>query len=331
MDYHELKQGQKTTHTAPPGASPQPPPKKHVCRYDIYGPVAHVLRKIDRYVPQVFPEKADAFLASLKDTIKKNAAQHGWEIISLTLSQGLAAKELDDILDHEMKRQGPMVIDPTACASTCATYLSSTAIKVDRNQLVKVNVEADDVLIVLFGLEKMDAETSKFLLMRRLRMAGHTFELLTERDPPGVYTPSTPSEPRVFPREFQLLREAKRKLMVLTRSLSSTELENVVERNDLISGELFIILSHLYITMGMTRDPYTYYLLNNIVHQLIYIPEQYRELNLSYHPFAQTGARVMQQHLTERPAITPPPPSHSPHPHHEAVRPGEFAPTLEPH
>lgn len=314
MSYDSLK------NTKPPA---QKTMNKTVVRYDVHGAVAHVLRKAEQHVPHVFPHMPAGFLITLKQTIKKHAAHHGWQNIALSLSQGLAREELDDLVAREIAHIGPIVVDATGSTPEHQTFDNGKLVKVNMERLVMMNEAMNDVLIIIYGLESVDENTSRQLLIKRLRMTGNTLEMLREnfewmddqRDNPNKLMSK-------LERTLKMVRENLGKLLLyVTAALKA---DQAPDNTALAQAEAFIMLVHLREALQHATDPQLRQTFENISMQLRHIPENFRDLDFTYGPYERMANDLVQERLQAKPVIAPPPPpkpAMNPHIYDYAPRP----------
>lgn len=146
--------------------------------FDSIGTLSQVLRDVDAEVPRTFGAESDKFIDRVKDIVRNYATQNGWERIYLNLSKGLARQELDELISEHAIHQGAIVIDPTSSTPEHQVYQHYTEVRSCRERLARANESTSDIMLILYGLDKIDLPVVFSHMMRRLRMVAAVLELL---------------------------------------------------------------------------------------------------------------------------------------------------------
>jgi hypothetical protein len=262
--------------------------EKPVRRFESFGDIDKVLREVDIHVPVIFGDDGVRILEPLKSIIQKYASSQAWGKIALSLSQGMARRELDELLEREIGHEGPLVIDPNASTEEHQVYQSQAVAKLQKDRLVRANEATGEILTVIYGIESTDIEVQTRLLKHRVRMAELTLEQAEEND--GAST-----LPKLSPQHARRLKMVRRRLKQANQMIGTAD-----DLNEDIHGELFLALATL---LQMNDASST--AIKNLTHQLGILPEQFN--NVSYAPFHQAAPASVQVNRPEEKPAAPAP------------------------
>lgn len=308
MSYDDLKKA-KTS----PGTPPKPPRRaalqKKVIRYDVHGPVSHVLRKIDQHLPHVFSHAPPNFIPSLKHLIKRHAAHNGWEVIALSLSQGLAREEMQNLLAHDIPHKGPIIVDPTAATPEHLTFENMKMARASMERVIMANDADNDILIIIYGLEGIDVEMERQLMLRRLRIMNSTCDMLRENFEWLDDLKDNPDRlEEKLQRALRMVRENLGKLLDYVEGAERRRADFHPDHNAHASAEMFLALVHLREALEGTTDPMLRLTLENVSMQIRHIPDNFVHADYSLVPYERMANELASYKPEAKPVIIVPAP-----------------------
>ena len=234
-------------------------------------------------VPIIFKGEDLSFIPTLKNTIRMHAHQHNWDVIVLSLSKGMARQELDVLLNHLPEHEGPIVIDATASTPEHDVVYNPTLLLARKERIMRMNDATGDVMIVLYGIDGLDAPMERKLLMRRMHYMGVTLDMMLERN--------EDIEAGATEEGFTgALQSALAHIRSIYSHDSSEEAKPQVERS---SGSAFMALSALVMAYEFTQADYLKQRLSIIISEFKELPDNFKGLGLNYEPFVK-AANVIQ-------------------------------------
>lgn len=255
------------------------PSKSNPLHFDTFGTLHHVLEAIDHMVPVIFKGEDLSFIPTLKNTIRMHAFQHKWDVIVLSLSKGMARQELDVILNHLPEHQGPLVIDATASTPEHDVVYNENLLLARKERIMRLNDETGDVMIVLYGIDGLDAPMERKLMMRRMHYMGITLDMMLER---GDDVDAGTAE-EGFTGALQRALSHIRNIYTQDASLE------VAPRGEHSSGSAFMALSALVMAYEFTQADYLKERLSIIINEFKELPANFKGLDLSYEPFVKAA------------------------------------------
>jgi hypothetical protein len=273
--------------------------EKPIRRFETFGSVAKVVKEVEVNVPPIFGEAGEKILEPLKSVIFKYASNQSWGEIALSLSQGMARNELNELLEREIGHEGPLVIDPSASTEEHQVYQSQTLAKLQKDRLIRANESTGDILTVMYGIDSTKQDVQTRLLMHRVRMATLTLEAAEEQD-------ELIRKGKGLPGLDPML---KRRLVMLRQRLKSAheKLGTADALNEDIHGELFLALAAIMRWGG--RNEISSHVIQNLALQLGMLPEQFNQLGVSFEGFRQALPPVEHVNRPEEklgPVVPPP-------------------------
>ncbi len=263
--------------------------RKKPLHFDTFGNLHHVLETIDRMVPIVFKGEDLSFIPTLKNTIRMHSFQHKWDVIVLSLSKGMARQELDILLNHLPEYQGPLVIDATASTPEHDVVYNENLLLSRKERIMRLNDETGDVMIVLYGIDGLDAPMERKLLMRRMHYMGVTLDMLLERND-DIEAGAT---------EEAFTGALQRALAHIRSIYSHDKSEESVARNEPIAGGAFLALSALLMAYQATDADYLKERLNIIISEFRELPEVFKGIDINYEPFVKAANELQRTTLPE--------------------------------
>ncbi len=263
-----------------------PPPVHHEkmpVHFDTFGNLHHVLEAIDRMVPLIFKDEDLSFIPALKDTIRVFAHNNRWNVIVLSLSKRMARQEMDILLNHLPEHEGPLVIDATASTPEQEVIYNESMLLTRKERIMRLNDETGDVMIVLYGLEGLDAPMERKLLMRRMHYMGVTLDMLLER----MDDIDAGATEEAFTGTLQRALSHIRSIYFHDKSEESTH-----HSSEHISAAAFSSLSTLLLAYDMTHAADLKHQLNIIIRGVQEIPAVYRSLGVSYDSFINAAKHL---------------------------------------
>lgn len=254
------------------------PDKKPPLHFDTFGSIDHVLQSIDRQVPIIFKGEDLSFIPSLKNNIRMHAHSHHWDVIVLSLSKGMARQELDILLNHLPDHEGPLVIDATASTPEHDVVYNNTLLLARKERIMRLNDETGDILVVLYGIDGLDAPMERKLLMRRMHYMGVSLDMLLERDD-AIDAGAT---------EEAFTGHIQRALSHI-RSIYFHNTSQEAKDNTLVSSSAFMALSSVIMAYEATQADYLKERLDMIASELKELPVLFKTMNLDYEPFVNAA------------------------------------------
>ncbi|MBY0429171.1 MAG: hypothetical protein K2Q32_08125 [Alphaproteobacteria bacterium] len=282
-----MQQPPKTHHDINHSAGHKSKAKKPL-HFDTFGNVHHVLEAIDHMVPIIFKGEDLSFIPSLKNTIRMHAHEHHWDVIVLSLSKGMARQELDVLLNHLPEHEGPLVIDATASTPEHDVVYNENLLLSRKERIMRLNDETGDVMIVLYGIDGLDAPMERKLLMRRMHYMGVTLDMLLERND-DIEAGAT---------EEAFTGTLQRALSHIRSIYAHDKSEEGTSKNEAISGTAFMALAALIMAFENTNADYLKERLAIIVNEVKELPEVFKALNLSYEPFVNAANQLQNNPAT---------------------------------
>lgn len=262
----------------PHALHPPTQPKKPL-HFDTFGNLHHVLEAIDHMVPIVFKGEDLSFIPTLKTTIRMHAFQHKWDVIVLSLSKGMARQELDILLNHLPEHEGPLVIDATASSPEHDVVYNPNLLVARKERIMRLNDETGDVMIVLYGIDGLDAPMERKLLMRRMHYMGVTLDMLLERN----------DDIEAGSNEEGFTGALQSALSHIRSIYSHDKSEEAVAHPERTSGAAFMALSALVMAYALTHADYLKQRLNVIMSEFKELPDNFKGLGLSYEPMVKAA------------------------------------------
>jgi hypothetical protein len=250
---------------------------KPILRFETFGPVAKVVKEAEINVPHIFGEQGEKILEPLKSVILKYASNQSWGEIALSLSQGMARGELNELLEREIGHEGPLVIDPSASTEEHQVYQSQTHAKLQKDRLIRANESTGDILTVMYGIDSTKRDVQTRLLMHRVRMAMLTLEGAEEQDEALRKVKGLPGMNPMLQRRLAMLRQRLKN--------AHEKLGTADALNEDIHGELFLALATIMRWGG--RNEISSHVIQNLAGQLGMLPEHFNELGVSFEGFRQ--------------------------------------------
>jgi hypothetical protein len=261
--------------------------------FDAVGRVPEVFKRLDTAVPRLFPGESKEIIPVIKHNLTQYAAENRWEFVVVSLSSGMARLEMDEFLGGDVKHNGVIVIDPTASTHQHQTYSSRKLARIQKERLIKLNEGTGDVMVIMFGMDKLDRDATSQLLMRRLRMMGGSLEMIEK----NIDTNKLGDMPKkmAFVQQ-QKLKEVRKRLKQfgIHRETGSTE-EHSGESTLAMSADFFVILALTYQMLDYFDDPAMRDILHNIEMQAKSIPEEFKSLGISYEPYERMANNLMDK------------------------------------
>jgi hypothetical protein len=251
--------------------------EKPLLRFETFGPVAKVIKEAEVNVPHVFGTAGEKILEPLKTVIMKYASNQAWGEMALSLSQGMAQRELDELLEREIGHEGPLVIDPSASTEEHQVYQSQTHAKLQKDRLIRANESTGDILTVMYGIDSTKREVQTRLLMHRVKMLQLTLEEAEEQDEGLRKIRGMPGMSPAMKRRLSLMR---RRLKTAHEGLGTVD-----DLNEDVHGELFLVLATI-MNMGGSGSVSSH-VIQNLGYQLGLLPQQFNALGVSYEGFRQ--------------------------------------------
>lgn len=261
--------------------------KKPLLHFDAFGSRERVMANIDAYVPRIFPSEAPNFIDHLKELINKYADQHGWETIAVSLSKGLAREELDELIEKETPHTGPLIIDPTAHSPEYHTFTSAGLLSARKERLISLNESTDDILIVIYGIENVNASTQRALLMKRMRILGLTAEHASEELEAAAASMKAAGNPRItlVHKHAAKLRSATEKLKDAHKKLGMGGEAQIDLDNEEASGNMFLAIATIHMLLQETADPQLRATLQGLSSQILSIPTHYENAGITFNNY----------------------------------------------
>lgn len=257
----------------------QQPSAKKPLHFDTFGTLHHVLDAIDHMVPIIFKGEDLSFIPTLKQTIKLHAFQHKWDTIVISLSKGMARQELDVLLNHLPEHEGPLVIDATASTPEHDVVYNENLLMSRKERIMRLNNETGDVLLVLYGIDGLDAPMERKLLMRRMHYMGMTLDMLLERND-DIDAGAT---------EEAFTGALQRALAHIRSIYNQDKSEESIPQPERSSGSAFMALSSLVLAYQFTQADYLKERLKIIINEFKELPENFKGLDLSYEPYVKAA------------------------------------------
>ncbi len=249
--------------------------EKRVLRFESFGDVDRVLKEAEMRVPVIFGEEGEKILPPLKATLKKYAVGQGWDQIALSLSQGMAQRELDELLEREIGHEGPLVIDPDARTEDHQVYASQTHAKLQKARLIRAAEVGNGILLVVYGINASNPAMLQKLLMHRVRMAQLALEQIDENDSGYRAGHKLSAMEALLRRRVQM---TLRRLKTAHERLGAGE-----EFHEDAHGEMFLALAALL--RIPTHTPEAHEVIANLVQQLGMMPGDFVKIGVSYEPY----------------------------------------------
>ncbi len=147
-----------------------------------FGTPDHVKRELAQRIPLAFPEQAVELVEHTQNLVDHYARTEKWDLVSISVSSGLAREMLNELLSTPVEAAGRIVIDPTASTPEHKVYGSAQVLQAACERLILINEQTGDSLITLYGLERRHRTLASDLLMRRLRMIGAVLALIPREE-----------------------------------------------------------------------------------------------------------------------------------------------------
>ncbi len=267
-----------------------------IVHFDTFGTLKNVLRAIEVQVPFVFQDDTGKLAATIKDVVALYADQHNWDLVALSVSRGIARRELGDLVDRNVRHKGPIVIDPTGSTPEHQTFLGAGAIKACRERMVMANESSGDILIILYGLEQIDREVAQDLLMRRLRMMRATIDMMAEEGLESYGTDRMAHHTKI--NFLRKLEQAQLVLGVVVGGPGARDSE-LVNQMDWDGNKIKDALAQLVMLLDTMRknpfDPHFSQCLNVLMLGAASVPEQYKALGFDFDEDDDLRARNARQ------------------------------------
>lgn len=273
--------------------------------FDAIGRVPEVMRQIEMRVPEVFPGLDENFIPHLNSVIGQYAGKNGWDYVVVSLNKGLARQELDEFLERDIEHEGPIVIDPTASTIEHQVYPSRIRARIQKERLIQLNETTGDVMLILYGVDKIDNITKRELLMKRVRMIDASLDLI-DRD---IATADKARDSKVAYTQSQRIAQMKERLQRIGRYSDANLENNAMAETDMgISAELFVLLAQARMMMDSIDDQQMMNALATIESQVRSMPADFVGIGVSYEPYERAAMQLMQQERQDQAELKQAPP-----------------------
>jgi hypothetical protein len=124
-----------------------------VLHYMAHGDVRRVLNALEANLSTTFPGVPDVVAETLRRTIQREAQQHGWDTVAISLSKGIPRQALDEFLEKDFSHKGPIIVDPTAHTPDYETFNRDSILQARKERLIRVNEGTGDIMMILVGTQ----------------------------------------------------------------------------------------------------------------------------------------------------------------------------------
>ncbi len=239
-----------------------------IVRFDSIGTVRHVLRDAETHVPAVFGVRGAEILGPLKRFVLQAAPENPWTLIVLSLSMGMARRELDEISSHEFRHDGPILVEPDVEVRQYNSYATINLLRHDTDRLAGDNEDTYGIFAVLYAINNyQQGHDNLRFAVRRVRMATQTLQQIMEED----------EALRHLYRHALLDGELVRRLLHLHDALGglTERVRNNASSNYYPTLQADINLAMAALAAMQGESPFVDISLQGLIHQLGRVPEEF--------------------------------------------------------
>ncbi len=165
---------------APRMPCPVRPPSRAIRRFDSVGSVRFIVNDVKAHLAAVFGKEAKDLVRPLTALVRRFAPENRGLTVVLSLSCGMARRELDEFTRHASRHNGPVVIDPDIRTRDFEVFADWSKIGEEKKKfLIRENNASGGIMAVIFAIDNFQHPYDGIrLTATRIRLATATLEEL---------------------------------------------------------------------------------------------------------------------------------------------------------
>lgn len=267
--------------------------ERPVLRFDTFGTCAYVLKDADVHVPAIFHDGDGKILKSLHALINEYTPKYRDMNIALSVSTGMTRKELTEVLERPLGREGPLIIAPDARSMAhkvfeTANFETKEEARSHTEHLLKDNKAGSGVMAILYGIPHGERDLLTRFAVRRVRMLNLSFQEMDEQDEnwrnSRHWEQRTPQAVNAYEKMHGILDAQQARIMNYAGRL---------QQDDFDAGAQAAVATAMQLR---SHQPVTQDSLRNLSYQLQTLPNLFERLGINYETLDQgLGERAERQ------------------------------------